>query len=211
MNVSTSWQDTTNNSSQNVEWVPSRPSVCTITWKMHRYSSSTRICNSFHCCSSQKSEFLDGDSAATLHCQAQDCPLVGNPEMGNSEYINHRDCLCQGSGCHLEFWRCTRSGLKFRAFKRPLQWRTTPPTSISISICVCTYDYQKTRSNWGLGGFCWITVWLAGKGHALGCPPSQAHYTSDCRLGGAYIMDHKAPGSIYTCHLNLWGCPDETL
>ena len=33
----------------------------------------------------------------TLHClpqpEAHDCLLVGNPEVGNSECINHQDCL----------------------------------------------------------------------------------------------------------------------
>ena len=28
-----------------------------------------------------------------LYCLPQDCLLVGNPEVGNSECINHQDCL----------------------------------------------------------------------------------------------------------------------
>ena len=55
-----------------------------------------------------------------------------------------------------------------------LQWKTTPLNpSLYPSLCV-PCDYQKTRSSWRLGGFCWITVWFEGKGQALGCNPFPA-------------------------------------
>ena len=28
-----------------------------------------------------------------IHCLPQNCLLVGNPEVGNSDTINHQDCL----------------------------------------------------------------------------------------------------------------------
>ena len=35
----------------------------------------------------------DDDDDYPIYCLPQNCLLVGNPEVGNSDTINHQDCL----------------------------------------------------------------------------------------------------------------------
>ena len=53
------------------------------------WCQSTLVISLFKCLKGQQSHSLEYPQ----DCLPQDCLLVGNPEVGNSEYIIHQDCL----------------------------------------------------------------------------------------------------------------------